>query len=104
MNLTEDLACIKKMLISLYFSIQTLICRFLFNTLQALSGYSRFNSVTPILKVCHFSRLFLLISLISSMVIFGYSKSSSILLIIIFLINMLILVRYHVLKDPQLNF
>ena len=104
MNLTTDLACIKKMLISFYISILTLICRFAFNTFKALSGYSRFNRVTPILKVCHFSRLILLISLISSLIYFGYSKNSSILLNIIFLMNMLILVLYHVFKDPQLNF
>lgn len=104
MNLTTDLAYIKKMFISFYTSILTLICRFVFNSFQALSGYSRFNRVTPVLKVCRFSRLFLLIILISSLILFSYSKSSSILLNIIFLMNILILVRYHVLKDPQLNF
>ncbi len=104
MNLATVLARFKEMFINFYISVLAFICRIVFNTFQALSGYSRFNRVTPVLKVCHFSKLFLLISLISSLIFSSYLKNCTISLNILFFINMLILVLYHVFKDPQLNF
>lgn len=104
MNLATVLARLKKMFINFYISVLAVTYRIVFNTFQALSGYSRFNRITPAFKVCYFSKLFLLISLISSLIISYYLKNCTISLNILFYINMLILVLYHVFKDPQLNF
>ncbi len=76
--------------------------RIILNIFLAFSGHSKAAEVTPILKVCYLSKVFLLFSLASVLISAVCLKFLVISLDIIFLINVLILVLFHVFKDPQL--
>lgn len=83
--------------------ILNFIYRIMLNIFLAFSGHTKASEVTPILRVSYLSKLFLLISLCLMLISMGCLKFLVISLDIFFLMYLLILILFHIFKDPQLN-
>ncbi len=103
MYLLSGLSYISKIILKLTLSVLACICTGIHYACQALSDSPGLNVIKTFFTVCRFSMAYLLISLVLSLVILMYSKNSTISLDIFYLINILVLVLYHVFKEPQLK-
>lgn len=101
MNLTKYIVLFKKIILKILIFIFKSLGIAVINTCESVFVHAQISKETFVIKFYPFSTIFIAICLILKLAFLRISKYSTISLDIIFFFSILILVMYHIFKDPE---